>query len=370
MRTIAKLIILLLFFNLKLAVAQNIAPTPTWRDIPGDWPDTTNQVRAMISCNDQFYIGVAGSVAKSAQVWKLVDSGWEKHAQFNSLKVSVLQTDGAGNLYVGTGTPHSAEIPGMGHAKVWKIDAQGKTTQLRAFKDRDIAYSMVWFQGKLHVGTMTEDLPGTGEIWRFDDPGWTRIAGRGVTGWPANKQYAAVYEMWVHDGTLIAGTFSRTNGNGDVLKLTGNQWLDMDAPPSIIALSFETYRGQLVAALSNSDRKHRNPIYTLKADGTWQPLGEAPAEWKEAYIPNHLVVSGDELYLGIGGVRGTISVWKYDGAFWSKLAGDGLHGSWSDPLVNRGAEWVYRLSLHKGKLYAGLASDRIPFQAQVWELTR
>ena len=75
------------------------------------------------------------------------------------------------------------------------------------------------------------------------------------------------------------------------------------------------------------------------------------------------------MYLGVGGARGTLSVWRYDGSCWTKLAGDGLFGSWDDPLVRAGAEWVYRLAIHQGKLYAGLASDRAPFRAQVWEMT-
>ena len=163
--------LLLVICPIASACGQNATTLPTWRLIEGRWPDTTNQVRAMISSNGQLYIGVAGTVANSAQVWKLINSGWVRHAEFKPWKVAVLQTDTAGNLYVGTGTPHSAELPGMGHAKVWTVDSEGKKTQLRTFKDRDIAYSMVWFQGKLHVGTVTEDLPGTAEIWRFDDPG-------------------------------------------------------------------------------------------------------------------------------------------------------------------------------------------------------
>jgi hypothetical protein len=323
----------------------------------------------MISSNGELYVGIGGTAPNSAQVRKLVDSGWVKHAEFNSLKVAVLQTNSAGDLFVGTGTPHSAEVPGMGRAEVWRVDAAGKRTRLRAFTEKDVVYSMAWFQGKLHVGTMTEDLPGTAEIWRFDDPGWTQIAGRGINGWPADNSYAGVYEMWVHDGAMIAGTFSRTMGDGDVLKLAGNRWVDLDAPTTIVALSFETYRGQLVAALSNVDARHPNPIYALKADGTWQPFGEAPSEWKNAYIPNHIVVRGTEMYVGFGGAPGTLSVWKYDGASWTKLAGDGLYGSWVDPLVSQGAEWVYRLTFHRGKLYTGLASDRVPFHAQVWEMT-
>jgi hypothetical protein len=233
-----------------------------------------------------------------------------------------------------------------------------------------MAYSMVWFQGKLHVGMMSEDIAGNAEIWRFDDPGWTTFADHGINRWPAGNSYAGVYEMWVHDEALLAGTFSRTDGDGDVLKLTDGRWVDLHAPKSILALSFASYRGQLVAALSNSGGNHSNPVFVRHADETWQPLGTPPAQWKGAYIHNHMIVDGKEIYVGVGGTPGTLSVWKYDGARWTKLAGDGLYGSWPDPLVTQGAEWVYRLTLHQGKLYVGLASDRAPFQAQVWELTR
>lgn len=350
------------------ALAQEDSTRPAWRKIDGNWPDTSNQVRAMASTKGQIYIGTGGTVARSAQVWKHANAGWVKHAEFNSLKVAVIQADTAGNLYVGTGTPHSAEVSGMGHAGVWRIDATGRKTRLKAFSDKDVAYSMAWFQDKLHVGTMSEDLPGTAEIWRFDDPGWTQIAGQGINAWPSNNSYAAVYEMWVHDGELIAGTFSRSMGDGDVLKLVGNRWVDLEAPETIIALSLASYRGKLVAALSNVNARHPNPIFSLASDGTWQPLGNAPVEWETAYIHNHMVVQGAEMYAGVGGTPGTLSVWKYDGLSWTKLAGDGLYGSWHDPLVRQGAEWVYRLTLYQGKLYAGLASDRAPFQAQVWEM--
>jgi hypothetical protein len=249
------------------------------------------------------------------------------------------------------------------------VDAAGSAIRLKAFEDQDVVYCMAWFQDRLHVGTMTEDRPATAEIWRFDGPGWTQIAGRGFRGWPAENSYAGVYELCVHDKALIAGTFSRTMRGGDVLKLTDSGWVDLAAPATIIALSFETYRGQLVAALSNVDARHPNPIYAREPDGAWRPLGEAPPEWRGAYIPNHLLVHGAELFLGMGGQRGTLSVWKYDGDCWAKLAGDGIHGSWVDPVVDQGAEWVYRLAFHRGKLYAGLASDRVPFQAQVWEMT-
>lgn len=354
---------------LAMALGQQATRNPTWRNITGNWPVTSNQVRAMKSSKGELYIGLCGTVEGSAEIRKRTGCSWVKHAEFRSLKVAVMEADAAGNLYVGTGTPHSAETPGMGQAEVWRIDRAAGKSRLRAFPSKDVAYSMAWFGGKLHVGTMTEDRPGTAEIWRFDDPGWTQVAGQGINGWPARNTYAAVYEMWVQDGALTAGTFSRTAGDGDVLKLVGDGWMDLEAPASIIALSFETYREKLVTALSNAGGTHANPIYVLESEGKWQPLGAAPADWKGAYIPNHMVADGDALYLGIGGDRGTLSVWKYDGTSWTKLAGDGLNGSWTDPLVSQGAEWVYRLALHRGKLYAGLASDRAPFQAQVWEMT-
>ena len=352
-----------------LALEQVVEIKPTWQKTRTAWPDTSNQVRSMISTEGGLYVGTSGTIARSAQVWRLVDGGWTKQAEFKSLKAAVLQADADGNLYVGTGTPHSAETRGRGAAEVWRIDAKGSRTRLRAFPQQDIAYSMAWFQGKLHVGTMTEDIRGRAELWRFDDPGWTQMAGQGVPGWPEDNSYAGVYEMWTDGSALIAGMFSRTMADGDVLKLVGNRWVDLQAPESHYALCFVSYRGRLVVSLSNLGAKYHNPVFALQKDGTWQPLGKAPAEWEGAYIPNHMIVYRDVLYLGVGGKRGTLSVWKYDGGSWTKLAGDGLNGSWVDPLVSRGAEWVYRLSFHKGKLYAGLASDRSPFQAQVWAMS-
>jgi hypothetical protein len=351
------------------AFGQANVVRPAWHRLPVDWPDTTNQVRSMVVSQDELYIGVGGMVPQSAQVWKLAGSQWVKHVELPSSKIAALQADAKGNLFLGAGTAHSAEVVGKGQAEVWRVDPSGSKTRLRAFPERDVAYSMVWFQSKLHVGTMTEDRPGTAEIWRFDDPGWTQVAGAGIHGWPQDKTYAAAYELWVHDGSLIAGTFSRTLGDGDVLKLDSDRWVDLQAPPTLIALSFASHRGQLVAGLSNVGSRLANPIVVLQADGSWQPLGQAPEEWKLAHIFNHLIVHGNELYLGVGGARGTLSAWKYDGANWIKLGGDGRSGSWVSPVVRSGHEWIYRMAIHQGKLYTGLASDRVPFAAPVWQLT-
>ena len=35
----------------------------------------------------------------------------------------------------------------------------------KSFENMDIIYSMVWYDGKLHVGTFAEDIPGSAEIW-------------------------------------------------------------------------------------------------------------------------------------------------------------------------------------------------------------
>ena len=91
-----------------------------------------------------------------------------------------------------------------------------------------------------------------------------------------------------------------------------------------------------MVGLQNYPENFANPVFTLNREGAWQPLGEAPAEWKGAYIPNHFVMVGDDLYAGVGGERGTLSVWKFAGTTWSKVAGDGLYGSWQDPLADEG----------------------------------
>lgn len=345
------------------------SPSTKWRQLPTPWPHTSNQVRSIAVSQNEVFVGVGGMVPQSAQVWKLTDSGWTKHAQLASLKVAALQADLNGNLYLGAGTPHSAEIAGQGQAEVWRVDPQGDKKRLLALPERDVVYSMVWHQNKLHIGTMTEDRPGTADIWRFDDPGWTRLAGTGIPGWPQDNSYAGTYELWVHNDALIAGTFSRTKGGGDVLSWKDGHWIDLQIPETIIVLSFVTYRGRLVAALSNLNSLHDNPIFELQPDGTWKPVGVAPAEWKPAHIFNHLVVHNDQLYVGVGGKRGTLSVWEYDGTNWQKLAGDGRNGSWNSPVVEKGHEWIYRMAVHKDKLLVGFASDSIPFSAPVWDLT-
>lgn len=359
--------LLLLFFLGDLASGQETASSK-WSQLPVEWSDTTNQIRSMVVSQNQLFVGVGGMSRNCAQVWKLTDSHWSRFAELESYKVAALQADAEGNLYLGAGTPHSAETLGKGQAEVWQVDRQGNKTRLLALPERDVIYSAVWFQDKLHVGTMTEDRPGTAEIWRFDDPGWTLIAGAGVPGWPQKNSYAGAYELWVHENALIAGTFSRTMGEGDILRWQDGRWVDLNAPETTIALSFVTYQGQLIAALSNTQSQHQNPIFRLELDGAWKPLGTAPAEWKPAHIFNHLVIHNGEMYLGVGGKRGTLSVWKYDGTNWKKLGGDGRDDSWTSPIVQRGHEWVYRMAIHDQRLFAGFASDTVPFPAPVWKL--
>jgi len=357
--------LLLLFLS---CVAQAVAQ-PHWRNTGDVFPETTTQVRSMIVRQGQLFVGLSGVVPRSAQIWKLTEAGWAKHLEFEPWKVAVLQTDDQGRLFVGMGSPHSAEKGGAGEAEFRAYDASDRLITKKSFENMDVIYSMAWYQGKLHVGTFAEDIPGSAEIWRYDEPGWTQIAGAGIRGWPTGNTYAGLYEMHVHKGQLYAATFSRTRGDGDVLKLTPEGWKNINAPETIIAIAFITYRDKLVAAFSNFHGNLANPVFTLHPDGTWQPLGTAPAEWKDAHIHNYFTLVGDDLYVGVGGQAGTLSVWKFDGATWSKVAGDGVYGSWQDPLAEASShEWVYRMIVYQGKLYVGLAGD-VSSLGQVWEMT-
>jgi len=371
LRALTKLLAASVLFQLLLLSFNSTATAaPHWRSTGDVFPDTLTQVRAMVVRQDKLYVGVGGNAANCAQIWKLTEAGWVKHLEFKQKKVAVLQTDDKGRLFVGMGTQHSAEGNGPGEAEFRVYGANDELIFQKTFWDKDVIYSMAWYNGKLHIGTMAEDIPGSAEIWKFDEPGWTRIAGDGIQGWPKRNTYAAVYEMHVHDGQLFASTFSRTMGDGDVLKLTPQGWVDQDVPRSLIDLAFIDYRGKLITALDRYKAPELvNPIFTLQTNKSWLPLGKAPAEWKDAHIFNHFAIIDDELYVGVGGLRGTLSVWKFDGRTWSKVGGDGIYGSWQDPLVKEGSnEWIYRMIVHKGKLYVGLASDSSSL-AKVWEMT-
>jgi hypothetical protein len=79
------------------------------------------------------------------------------------------------------------------------------------------------------------------------------------------------------------------------------------------------------------------------------------------------------LYVGVGGDAGKLSVWRLNATTnnWEKVAGNGLHGSFSSPIGSGGIrEWIYRLQpTPQGTILACVSSASPNGSAGVWEMT-
>ncbi len=65
-----------------------------------------------------------------------------------------------------------------------------------------------------------------------------------------------------------------------------------------------------------------------------------------------MVNYGNDVFAGIGTIRGDGEVWRWNGSTWSKIGGDGINSSWPDLTY----ESVTRLAVNGTALYAGLGT--------------
>ena len=101
--------------------------------------------------------------------------------------------------------------------------------------------------------------------------------------------------------------------------------------------------------------------------GTWEMLGGNGSNnsWQAADFEKSrsFAVYNSRLYVGMTGSSGSAAqIWEYNGTTWSKIAGQGVKGSWPD-----GGTYSAVNSMHvlNGFLYAGVRSGPAD-QARVW----
>lgn len=359
-----------------IAVPQMLKSCSGWRKIDTPWPETFTQIRSMALYEGKLYVGTCGPSFQNSQIWYLdkVQRKLIKFAVFDQLKVtSLLAKDN--ELFIGLGTPHdSIKKNPLGAAQVWNYIGQIPKSNKPIggpLPLADAAYTLSWYDNKLIVGTIAEDLPGSAAVYRLDGDRWTKIGGIDTPGWPYDKSYFGVYELYVHKGKLYAGTFSRKSGEGNVLVLDSDGWklLDNGLPRIKIVEAFTSYRNSLIVACSKNLGQKVHPIRRLTNDNKWETLGNFPDSWTNASIFNHLAVLNDRLYVSIGGPKKTASVWYLDQHTekWIKVGGNTL-GSWQVKDDSK-IVWVYRMQPYEGRLYVGLATNEGNGWAQLWEYT-
>jgi hypothetical protein len=307
---------------------------------------------------------------------KYVNKSWGQSG-FDSVESS---TTVDGKLYVGTGNntasdatvweqdPNSGQwsmIGGQGINSSWPIDTY------------EAVWSMTNYKNKLYVGLGSS--ANDAEIWRYDNPGWTKVGGDGTGGsWSAS--YEAVMSMGVANGKLYAG-LGLSGGDGEVWECGSCDggspaWTQIGGTASgnwgvssySSVSAFATYRGSLYATLGNSSAGLAE-VWRYGGSGTtWTKVGGdgQNSSWANSVYEDapNLVVWNDKLVAslgtsGVGAPNNDAEVWACtdcDGGAptWAKIGGDG-NGNDSLGWPDAGNyDRIKSMATYNGDLYAGL----------------
>lgn len=366
-----------------------------WAKVGGDntnsgWNATHQYVRGLLVDGTTVYAGLQNTTetymwkcsnCDSSPNWggsriggKYVNKSW---GQYNLQSVESSTTVG-GKLYIGIG---SAVV---GNALVWEQDpssgnwtvvgGQGVNSSWAADTYESV-WSMTNYKNKLYVGLGS--TAGEAEVWRYDNPGWTKVAdGNPSIGSAWGTTYETVYSLGVANGKLYAG-LSWSVGDGEVWECNGcdggsPDWEQVGgtssgnwgtSPHSSVS-SMATYKGSLYVGLGNNTGYAE--VWRYSGSGTaWTRVGgdavnSSWADGKYEDVPS-LVVWNDKLVVGLGN-HGTgtpnndAEVWACtdcDGGSpsWSQIGGDDINSSWLDA---GNYDRVRSMATYNGDLYAGL----------------
>lgn len=326
----------------------------SWAKIGGDnvnsgWNATHTNIKSLLVDGSTVYAGL--SSGGEAYMWKCnncdsspnwggariggkyVNKSWGQYG-IDSVESS---TTVGGKLYIGTGnnaggdatvwvqdptTNHWSIVGGQGINSSWPVDTH------------EAVWSMTNYKNKLYVGLGSS--ANDAEVWRYDDPGWTKVAdGSPAVGsaWGAN--YESVYSLGVANDKLYAG-LGASSGDGEVWECTG---CDGGSP---------NWGGSAIGGT---------------ASGNWGVSSYAQVGAMATYRGSLYATVG-------GGSAGLAEVWKYSGSStnWTKVGGDGVNSSWANSVY----EDVYSLVVWNDKLVAGLGysgSGAPNNDAEVWSCT-
>lgn len=326
----------------------------SWIKVGGDnvnsgWNATHQWVRGLVADGTTIYAGLSNTTeaymwrcnnCDSSPNWggqriggKYVNKSWGAY----NLQSVESSTTVDGKLYVGNGNTVA------GNALVWEQDpSTGKWSLIGgqgingswAIDTYEAVWSMQNYKNKLYVGLGS--TAGEAEVWRYDNPGWTKVAdGNPAVGGAWSNNYETVSSLGVANGKLYAG-LGNSSGDGEVWECTGCD----GATPSWGS-----------AAIGGT------------ASGNWGVSSYSSVSSMATY-------RGD-LYIGLGyHLAGLAEVWRYSGSgtAWTKVGGDAINSSWADTMY----EDIPSLVVWNDKLVAGLGytgSGTPNNDAEIWACT-
>ena len=230
----------------------------SWTKIGGDslnsgWTNYAERVTAMGIYNGQLYVGL-GSSAGDAEVWLWNGTSWSKvggdtvNSSWDSTTYEEVESlmPYNGKLYAGLGlTAGDAslwEYNGTSWSKIGGDDVNSSWTSGTYEKVKTI----VVYNGDLYVGL--GNSAGDGEVWRYSDTTWTKIAGNSInSGWTNAIEEVEAFSPY--KGKLYAGTGLTANADALVYSWGNNSYLESDTS------SFDTSWRHIAATYDGTTMK-------------------------------------------------------------------------------------------------------------------
>ena len=344
----------------------------TWTQIGGDslnsgWTTNYERVAALTTDGTNLYAGV-GSSANDAEVWRWNGSAWSKIGgdSINSGWTTNYETVNSlryfgGSLYAGIGdSTNDAEVWQWNGSAWSKIGGDGVNSSWNSSYEQVASFA---FDGtNLYAGLGTGN--GDGEVWQWNGSAWSKIGGDGLDNSWVTNQGDTVNTLLFDSGVLYSGSYD-SGGAGLAYTWNGTTWTQIGGDYVNKSWGFfgfsaaqvmQAHNDYLYVGMGNTT----GSAVVFRFDGsTWTAIGGQginnswePNKYEYVYSMGSYE---NKLYVGLGNTANSTDqdgeIWEWDGSTWTKVAGNGINGSWSG--VNNYGE-VDSLASYDGYLYAGL----------------
>ncbi len=342
--------------------------------------------RTLMFADGKLYSGLV-DISADGLYFEWDGSSWERlggagvnqsWVGYGIMTINVMQAQG-GYLYAGaaSGADGGALVYQFDGSR-WRVVGGAGVNGSWPISDYRQIMSMASYKGKLYVGTgnIASGARADGDIWEWDGSTWTKVAGDGARdSWnvPPVSHFGEVDSMASYDGYLYAGLGAAAT-DGQVWRYDGSTW-EKIASGGINGSwtnyaenvhSMAVYGNNLYVGIGRST----GDAEVWKWDGSsWSRVGGKGLNnsWDGGPITTESVESlmpyNGKLYAGLGNTVGDGTLWEFDGTDWTKVAGDGVNGSW----VSGQYEKVKSIVVYNGNLYVGLGSTT--GDGEVWQLS-
>lgn len=343
----------------------------------GSWGVVHEDVLSMTVMGGNLYIGL-GTSAGDAEVWKF-DGNWTKiggdgtgWADATYEGVYSLTNDGT-NIYAGLGlSSNDNEVwkyNGSSWSKIGGDAVNGGFTN----SSTNIIFSLLYTGGNLYAGASTSGTNFSGELWVFNGSSWSRLGGNFLNSSWGVLNYASIEAMASSGNYLYAATRGSYSDTGQVWRFDGSNWeliggmgLNGGWPAYTYegVYSLNIYKGELYAGLGLST----NDAEVWKWDGAaWTKIGGdgINSGWSGIQRVSSMTVYNNDLYVGLYGTANNGQVYKWNGSAWTYVGGNTVSGGYN--AWPAGYEGVTGLTVVNNKIYAGMAAST--GDADIWQLS-